>query len=94
MGPFKSSQSSTSQVNMLFALCKNSIKNDKYPLVCLQSGYAYGVHSMKKEMYYECSLVEKYGYVLDTDNTEIESVFEYFSFPEFSIKRQQLEFRT
>ena len=49
---------------------------------------------MKKEMYYECSLFEKYGYVLDINNTEIESVFEYFSFPEFSIERQQLEFRT
>ena len=79
---------------MLFALCKNSIKNDKYPLVCLQSRHAHGVHSMKKEMYYEHSLIEKYGYVLDTDNTEIESVLEYFSFPEFSIERQQLEFRT
>ena len=49
---------------------------------------------MRKQLYYEHSLIEKYGYIPNGDNTEVEDVFEYFSFPEFSIEQQQLEFRT
>ena len=80
----QSTKSNTNQMKLLLVLCKNVIKYLNYPLVCLQSGYAHGVHQMRKQLYYKCSLIEKYGYIPNGDNTEVENVFEYFSFPEFS----------
>ena len=40
--------------------------------MCLQSGYAHGVHQMRKQLYYERSLIEKYGYIPNGDNTEVD----------------------
>ena len=90
----KSTKSNTNQMKLLHVLCKNVIKNPNYPLVCLQSGYVHGVHQMRKQLYYECSLIEKYGYIPNGDNTEVKDVIEYFSFPKFSTEQQQWEFRT
>ena len=42
----KSNKSTTNQIKLLLVLCKNVIKNPNYPLVCLKSAYANGVHQM------------------------------------------------
>ena len=65
----KSSRVNNNQIKSLLVLCKNCIKNEHYPLICLQARYAHGVHQMQKLLYYEKSLIEKYGYVPNADNT-------------------------
>ena len=90
----KGSKNQTKHVKSLFIMCKDVLKDSKYPLICLQVSYAHSVHEMKKNEYYSQSQIEKYGYVPNDDATEVEHPFEYFSYPEFSEECQQLEFCT
>ena len=75
-------------------MCRQVLLDKNYLTLCVQSSYAFAVHQIKKYLWDLYARTEIMGYVPNEDATEVESVLEYFSIPEFSIKRDQVEFRT
>ena len=70
------------------------VHDKKYSHVCLQSSYAYAVHCYYKKKWENYCITELMANILNTDITEVHDVVEYFSIPEFSIERDQVELKT
>ena len=75
-------------------MCRQVLLDKNYPTLCVQLSYAFAVHQINKYLWDLYARTEIMGYVPNEDATEVESVLEYFSIPEFSIRRDQVEFRT
>lgn len=68
---------------------------DNYPLICLKAAYANALLKKHKKIWDAKCRIKLLGYIpLAGEDKEVEHVFEYFSYPEYSGLRQQLEFQT
>ena len=72
------------QMKSLQFLCREVIKKDKYPTICLQFSYAYALLLLNKNIWNEKCKISQYGIVPNHDGTKVETVFQYFLYPEFS----------
>ena len=79
-------------VASLRALVKSVFLNDDYKLVQLQVSLANAIHREKRELWFSRSLIDMWAYVPDPyDEGREGSVIKYFSYPEFSLERKQVE---
>ena len=71
-------------------LSKSVLKQNNYPAVCTKFAIATGIHTYEKCLWNGRRYVEEYCHI----PTEVDTVMEFFSIPEYSKQRNQLEFRT
>ena len=78
----------------LVFLSKSVLKQNNYPGVCMKFAIATGIHTYEKCLWNGRRYVEEYSHIPNEDSPEVDTVMEFFSIPEYSKQRNQLEFRT
>ena len=87
--------SKSRSVQSLQYLAKECIMKDNYPLICLKAAYPNALLKKHKKIWDAKCRIKLLGYIPSAgEDKEVEHVFEYFSYPEYSALRQQLEFWT
>ena len=78
----------------LLLSAKEFVKNHNYPTMCLHISFATACLKLKQKEWNGHQFVETYCHIPSADSTEAEHVMEFFSIPEYSTKRDEVEFCT
>ena len=73
-------------------LCKEKLLSDEYKLKPLQVSLANAIHREKQKKWREKCKINMFGYIPHLHDGEL--IISYFSYPEFNLKRKQIEHRT